>query len=461
MVLSKVQIALLAGCVAYVVLLLAVSQDSNEEAMIFSAWGTVEETENLVQLVETYNATNPKPKIKFVHIDHQEYDRKILIQTAAGNPPDVFLLTSTDLSTLAYRGVLEDLSPWIAADSTASIHPADFFPALLKTATIRERIYGLPVGYTPMVIYYNRRLFRETGVPYPDTAWTWGDFLQTAIKLTRREASGRTQQFGCMISMAGHTYVYSFGGDFFDADKRWCRLDQPQTLAALQFYGDLAMKYHVTTSPTERLYNSDQGFRQEAVAMIAAGRWQVPNFARTKLDWDVAPMPRGESSAAGVIVYNVVMSKFSRKKTQAWEFINFMASSLAQQQSAKSGNLIPSRIAVATSPAFLNDTAFRVDNRIFLHGIEQARLWPMEIAPETSYMNQWVILNEEMEKAMLGRQSYSAAAVNAQERINTILRAERQQIQGKRFWGSRTSYVVGALVLAGLVGWMALNRKPH
>lgn len=459
MSMSKIPIALLAGCVAYVALLLAVSPDSTDDAMTFSAWGTVEETENLVQLIETYNATNPKPKIKFVHIDHQEYDRKILIQTAAGNPPDVFLLTSTDLSTMAHRGVLEDLNSWIAADT--SLHSADFFPALLNTAKVREQIYGIPVGYTPMVIYYNRRLFREAGVAYPDTAWTWDDFLRTAIKLTHRDVSGRTQQFGCMISMAGHTYVYSFGGNFFDANRQWFRLDQPQTLAALQFYGDLAMKYHVTTSPTERLYNSDQGFRQEAVAMIAAGRWQVPNFARTKLDWGVAPMPRGESSAVGVIVYNVVMSKFSRRKSAAWEFVKFMASPRAQQQSAKSGNLIPSRITVANSPAFLHDTTFGVDNRIFLHGIENARLWPMEIAPETSYMNQWIILNEEMERAMLGRQSYAEAAASAQGRINVILRAERQQKQGKNFWGSRTSYLIGGLVLVGLVGWIIRNRKLH
>jgi multiple sugar transport system substrate-binding protein len=457
MSLSKIQIALLAGAVAYVALLLAVSQDSTDDAMTFSAWGTVEETENLVQLVATYNATNPKPKIKFVHIDHQEYDRKILIQTAAGNPPDVFLLTSTDLSTLAHRGVLEDLNSWIAADT--NLHSSEFFPALLNTATIRGQIYGIPVGYTPMVIYYNRRLFREAGVAYPDPAWTWDDFLQTAIKLTRRDANARTQQFGCMISMAGLTYVYSFGGDFFDANRQWFHLDQPQTLAALQFYGDLAMKHHVTTSPTERLFNSDQGFRQEAVAMIAAGRWQVPNFARTKLDWGVAPMPRGNSSAVGVIVYNVVMSKFSQRKSATWEFIKFMASPLAQQQSAKSGNFIPSRIAVATSPAFLNDTTFRVDNRIFLHGIERARLWPMEIAPETSYMNQWMILNEEMERAMLGRQSYAEAAASAQERLNTILRTERDRTQAKYFWGSRTSYLIGGMILVVLVVWRLRDRR--
>lgn len=458
MSIRKIQLGLLAGGVAYVALLLAVRQNQDTDAVVFSAWGTVEETENLVQLVNIYNTAHPQQTVKFVHIDHQEYDRKILIQTAAGNPPDVFLLSSTDLSTLAYRGVLENLTPWLAADSSS--HLEAFFPALLQTATIRGEIYGLPAGYTPMVIYYNRRLFREAGVPYPDTSWTWDDFLQTAIRLTRKDATGRTTQFGCMISMAGYTFVYPFGGNFFDAERQWCQLNQPKTIAALQFYGDLAMKYHVTTSPTERFYTSDQGFRQEAVAMIAAGRWQVPNFARTKLDWGVAPMPRGESTAVGVIVYNVVMSKFSQRQMPAWDFMKFMASPLAQEQSSKSGNLIPSRIDLAQSPAFLQDTTFHIDNRIFLHGIENARLWPLEIAPETSYFNQWMILNEEMERAMLGRQSYAEAALQAQDRLNTILRSERQQAEGKRFWGSRTSYLLGVLVLSGAAG-LARRRFRH
>jgi multiple sugar transport system substrate-binding protein len=289
----------------------------------------------------------------------------------------------------------------------------------------------------------------------------WEDFQQTAIELTRKDADGRIKQFGCMMSMAGYTFVYSFGGNFFDENLQWCQLNQPKTIAALQFYGELAMNHHVTTSPTEKLFTSDQGFRQEAVAMIAAGRWQVPNFARTNLDWGVAPMPRGESRAVGVIVYNVVMSKFSRQKPQAWEFIKFMAGPYAQQQSAKSGNFIPSLNAVASSEEFLNDNTFGVDNRIFLHGIEHARPWPMDIAPETSYMNQWVILNEEMEKAMLAHQTYSEAAAKAQERIDMILRAERQQTAGKRFWGSKTSYLVGVLVFAGFLAWISRSRYRH
>ncbi|MDZ7304256.1 MAG: extracellular solute-binding protein, partial [candidate division KSB1 bacterium] len=222
----RIKFALLAGCVVYLGLLLAVSHNPHEQALIFSAWGTVEETQNLVHLVASYNALKPHQKVKFVHIDHQEYDRKILIQTAAGNPPDVFLLSSTDLSTLAYRGVLEELDPWIAADSTAAaggFDLADFFPALLRTATIRGRIYGIPIGYTPMVVYYNRRLFREAGVPYPDTSWTWDDFLQIALRLTQKDASGRIKQYGCMISMAGYTFVYQFGGNFFDENLEWCR----------------------------------------------------------------------------------------------------------------------------------------------------------------------------------------------------------------------------------------------
>jgi len=452
---QRIKFILLAGVVIYAALLLAVRQNQAEDMLIFSAWGTVEETENLIRLVDIYNSSSPDQKVKFIHIDHREYDRKILIQTAAGNPPDVFLLSSTDLSTLAYRGVLENLTAWIAADTGFQTNA--FFPALLKTAAIRGEFYGLPTGYTPMVIYYNRRLFRAAGLPYPEPSWSWDDFLQTAIQLTKRDADGRTRQFGCMISMAGYTFVYALGGNFFDENLQWCQLTQPKTIAALQFYGDLAMKYHVTTSPAEKLFSSDQGFRQEAVAMIAAGRWQVPNFARTKLDWSVAPMPAGETSAAGVIVYNVVMSKFSRRQRQAWDFMKFMASPLAQQQSIKSGNLIPSRIEIAKSSAFLNDTTFHIDNRIFLHGIDNARLWPMEIAPESSYSNQWIILNEEMEKAMIGRQSYAGAALEAQERINNVLRFERQAAPGKKFWRSRTSYLLG-IVVSGAIGNAAFLR---
>jgi multiple sugar transport system substrate-binding protein len=454
---SPAKIIAILGGMAYIALLLAVGQNPGDDALVFSAWGTVEETENLVQLVEAYNATHAPPKVKFVHIDHREYDRKILIQTAAGNPPEVFLLSSTDLSTLAYRSVLENLSAWVEADT--SFHLEAFFPALLKTATVRGQLYGIPIGYTPMVIYYNRRLFREAGVLYPDSAWTWNDFLQTAIKLTKRTADGRTKQFGCLISMAGYTFVYPFGGNFFDENLQWSELNQPKTIAALQFYGDLAMKYHVTTSLSEKLFTADQGFRQEAVAMIAAGRWQVPNFARTKLDWGVSPMPRGENSSAGVIVYNVVMSKFCRRQQQAWEFIKFMASAIAQQQSIKSGNLIPSRFDVAGSAEFLRDTTFHIDNRIFLHGVETARLWPLEIAPETSYSNQRTILDEEMEKAMLGKQTYTAAAIKAQDRINAILRAERQQTEGKNFWGSRTSYLIGIGIAASMIGLMIKRRN--
>jgi hypothetical protein len=59
---------------------------------------------------------------------------------------------------------------------------------------------------------------------------------------------------------------------------------------------------------------------------------------------------------------------------------------------------------------------------------------------------------------MLGRQSYVQAAAGAQERINTIIAAERQQTQGKSFWGSSTSYLAGAVILGSLLG-LAWHRR--
>ena len=40
-----------------------------------------------------------------------------------------------------------------------------------------------------MIIYYNKKIFDEAGVPYPPTkwteAWTWDEFVNVAKKLTK------------------------------------------------------------------------------------------------------------------------------------------------------------------------------------------------------------------------------------------------------------------------------------
>ena len=48
--------------------------------------------------------------------------------------------------------------------------------------------YLLPKDFSPLAVYYNKKLFDAAGVAYPKDGWTWDEFLDTAQKLTKTRA---------------------------------------------------------------------------------------------------------------------------------------------------------------------------------------------------------------------------------------------------------------------------------
>jgi len=51
-------------------------------------------------------------------------------------------------------------------------------------------LYALPVADRPTVLYYNKNLFNQHGVPFPPLEWDWDDFWQTAIAVTSERNFG-------------------------------------------------------------------------------------------------------------------------------------------------------------------------------------------------------------------------------------------------------------------------------
>ncbi len=73
---------------------------------------------------------------------------------------------------------------------------SDFDPALFKYASYKDKTYFIPIGWNNIMINYNRKLFKDAGVEFPKTGWTWDEFREDAKKLTVRDAAGNVTQFG-------------------------------------------------------------------------------------------------------------------------------------------------------------------------------------------------------------------------------------------------------------------------
>jgi ABC-type glycerol-3-phosphate transport system substrate-binding protein len=127
-------------------------------------------------------------------------DDKLVTMMASNQAPDLFYTSSVMRDRFAAEGRILDLRPFLRRDSLAT----RLWPALLDASrSIDSGVYSIPNWVYTCGVYYNRALFRDAGIPEPDSSWTWDDMRRIARQLTRdRDGDGTPEQYG--IHIAGH-----------------------------------------------------------------------------------------------------------------------------------------------------------------------------------------------------------------------------------------------------------------
>ena len=381
----------------------------------FSTWGSLDEIETLKPLLAEFQRRNPDVPVELVHIP-DAYPQAIRLMAAARKMPDVLFMESQLLPGFANRGVLRDLGPFLDADP--ELRRTDFYRPVMDAMSWKETLYGIPRDLSNLVMFYNRRLFDEAGLPYPTADWTYEDMVAKAKRLTHGD------QFG--VGFAPYPlywlpYLWSDGGDLFDAERTRSTLLEPTSLAALERYRDLRFKHRV--APTEAQVGNarmSQLFAQGKLAMMVGGRWVVPGF-RKKLDfpWDVAPFPRGKAgSIVDADASGWCISASSRQPDKAWRLIRFLASKEAVSAFTESGLIVPSRPDVADSPAF--KSGLPASSQVFLDVIDAAR--PTPTTP--SYNEIQYELIDGLGPAWNGEETLEDALKPVVRRINALLKED-------------------------------------
>jgi ABC-type glycerol-3-phosphate transport system substrate-binding protein len=107
------------------------------------------------------------------------------------------LASAADVSAVLYtpsavdQGLLLDMGPLMTADT--QFDSADFFPSLLSQYQSDGGTWAMPTEANYQLIFYNKDAFDQAGLPYPESGWSWDDFLATAQTLTLREGDEVSQ----------------------------------------------------------------------------------------------------------------------------------------------------------------------------------------------------------------------------------------------------------------------------
>lgn len=389
------------------------------EPVSFMVFGDPAEYAAYETLVSAFAAGHPEVAIELIHIPSQsDYRKRLAADLAAGTPADVVLINYRRYAQFAVQGALEPLAPYLA--KSERISEEDFYPQSIAPFTYNGQLMCIPQNLSSLVVYYNQALFDKAGLAYPADDWTWADFQATAIALTVDEnGDGLNEQFGLGMepSLIRLTpFIWQAGGAIVDNPDQptYLTLESPEALRAAQFFVDLSVIYHVVPNQEEEAAEeSESRFINGTMAMFLNSRRGVPTYREiTAFEWDVAPLPQDVQRASILHADAYCLPSASQHKDAAWSFIEYANSPAGQTIIAGTGRTVPSLVAVAESPAFLDPAQAPANSQVFLSELPYIRALP--IVPNWADIEE--IAGEELARAFYGQTSVADAMLAASRR---------------------------------------------
>ena len=260
---------------------------------------------------------------------------KVVVQSIAGVGPEMFDVADPG----ALAGVVNSGIAWDVTDALKArgLDPErDLWPASKGLTTYDGRVYAVPANLAVDAVWFNKRMFDEAHEPYPDGSWNWDRFRETARRLTRRDARGRTTRYGVFMGLETYEAMLpGFGGRKMSEDGRRCLLDRPEAIRAMTAAYDVVYRDRSAPTQADADAMASQGgwgsgdvanFQAGRAAMAIGGRWWLVTLRKgSDFPLGVAALPHDSRRAFRAYGRSVVINRFSPRREQALDFLLFLA----------------------------------------------------------------------------------------------------------------------------------------
>ncbi len=254
----------------------------------------------MVALADKYEETHPNVDITVDISTWGEYWTKLEAMANTNSLPDIFWMHTNEFSRYAEAGLLADLTD-LYADVEDNYYYKHFPDNLVLNATYEGRIYGVPKDWDTIGLAYNKDIFDEAGVAYPDDTWTWDTLKEVSDTIMER-----TGKYGMMAPLNEQegflNLIYQTGGYYLNDDKTKSGFRDPGTIKGLGEW--ISWNTENTFSPSQAELSELGQFERFFAgtgAMLYMGSWGINNLYINypDLNWDIAVLPKCPDPVAG------------------------------------------------------------------------------------------------------------------------------------------------------------------
>lgn len=275
-----------------------------------------------------FEKANPGIEVKLEFFPLRGFVEKINLTLPTRTGPDVAEINGHIAGKFIDGGLLDETPKEIVNHIKQNVKPV-YLPAALWG----NKYFGYPICYFSELLYWNKTMFREAGLPGPPT--TYDELIDYARKLTKYDAAGNVIRSGISLRISGSPngtmekfwamglipngvhYLKKVGKNKYDVgytqqDAEW----------ALKLYIDLLYKYKVDSfmikhdSEAFALGQTAMFEREESVAGYL--KKNAPN-----LEYGIAHLPKNKERGTWVKTRSLFVTKSSKNKRDAWKFVEF------------------------------------------------------------------------------------------------------------------------------------------
>lgn len=284
-------------------------------------------------------------------VDDEKYKAKLSLDLKTRSGADIVALDGIWVGEFAQAGYIAPLEDVVGPSADQWEGWSQIPDAVQANASFDDKTYGVPAGTDGRVLFYNKKLFQQAGLPADWQPKSWAEILDAGRALKKLPGVAPLQinagsAMGEATTMQGVLPLLVGTGSQIYEDGKWQGATE-QVKDVLQFYADI-----YGGGLGEKSYQQGAKGRDESFAAFAAGKVGVlvegDYFWRSVINPDggVAPMPTRDSdvgyalipaqtAGAGVRSQDFVsmsggsgyfLNPNTQYPQQAWELLTFMSS---------------------------------------------------------------------------------------------------------------------------------------
>ena len=391
--------------------------EENPVEISYACWDSGQ-AELLRQVADDFEAENKDIKIDIQVSGWDDYWTGLEAAATGGSLPDTFWMHSNNIYYYAANDQLLDLSEYIEKSDKVSLE--NFPTELGEIYSLDGKQYAIPKDYDTIALWYNKTLFDEAGIAYPDETWTWDTMYEAAKKLTVPEKGQYGMCAGLHNQEGYYNFIYQNGGTVLTDDNKSGYAD-PKTIEGIEEY----FKY-VKEGLSPEIY--DDKARAEAIqngqcAMGLFGSWNLASFAANdymKENFDCAVLPASNDGGRASIFNGLgnAVAVNTEHPDEAWRWVEYLSSEEGQKKQAELGVAISAYNG--TSDAW---TAAYPDfnTKVFIEMVDYA-----QIRPYTHQTSLWEDkATELLRDAYSGKEDVKTACEKVANQMNEAIAAEQ------------------------------------